>query len=215
DGNLPGCFNYAGYVTFKVKVSTPQTANFNVTKTVSKHGANNWQKSYNAQPGETVDYLIEYKNTDSAQQDNVVVKDSLPAGETLVSGSTKVNTEAHPEGEQVNDDITSKGINVGSYATGGGTWVEYSATVAANDQLPACGNNTLINTAHVETDFGYKEDTANVIVNKVCQPGETPPTVLPTTGTDSTVVTLVGVGMTTAGAAYAATSKRVRNLFRA
>jgi len=216
DGNLPGCFNYAGYVTFKVKANLPESANFKLTKEVSKHGANDWKKSYNAQPGETVDYLIEYKNTDSAQQDDVVIKDTLPAGMSYVPGSTKYGTSAHPDGVKASDNITGQGINIGSYAQNGGTWVIFSATVANNDQLPACGGNTLINVARAETDFGYKEDTANVVVNKFCQPGQTPPPVveLPTTGTTSNILTFVGLGVATAAAAYAARSERVRKLFR-
>lgn len=214
DGKFPGCFNYAGYVNFKVKVSTPQTADFKLTKEVSKHGANDWKESYTAQPGETVDYLIEYKNTDTAPQEDVVIKDTLPAGMTYVPGSTKYGTVAHPGGLTAPDDITGKGINIGTYTQGGGTWVMLSAKVAENDQLPACGGNTLINVARAETDFGYKEDTANVVVNKYCQPGETPPTELPQTGITSNVLTFIGLGVATAAAAYAARSERVRTLFR-
>jgi uncharacterized repeat protein (TIGR01451 family)/LPXTG-motif cell wall-anchored protein len=222
DGNLPGCFNYSGYVSFKVKVNTPKSANFTMSKQVSKHGANNWQENYAAAPGETVDYLIRYKNTDTAQQNNVVVKDTLPDGMSYVNGSTKYGTSAHPDGVQATDDITGKGINIGSYAQNGGTFVIFSAKVAGNDSLPSCGANTLRNLARVETDYGFKEDTADVTVNRVCQPGQTPtptptpvtPAELPQTGIDTGIMTFVGLGVMVAGAAYAVTSERVRNLLR-
>lgn len=221
DGNLPGCFNYSGYVSYKVKVNTPQMANFTMSKTVSKHGANKWQESYAAQPGETVDYLIKYKNTDSAQQDNVVVKDTLPDGMSYVKGSTKFGTVAQPGGVPATDDITKDGINIGSYATNGGTWVMFSATVAGNDSLPACGSNTLHNVARVETDFGYKEDSADVTVVRVCQ-NVTPvtpvvpvvPGQLPQTGPADGIFTFIGVAAATAALAYAINSNRFRSLLR-
>jgi len=167
NGDLPGCNEFAGYVTFKVKINQP---NFTTSKLVSKHGANQWVKNYTAKPGETVDYLINYKNTGSIQQDNVVVKDQLPAGMTYVAGSSVLGNALHPSGIKTNDGVTSStGINVGSYGPGGNAWVIFSATVPANDKLPVCGNNTLTNSETVNTVNGSKGDTANVTVPKECQ----------------------------------------------
>lgn len=164
DGNLPGCMQYASYVTFKIKPQFAQTANFTMSKEVSKHGANTWSKSYAAQPGETVDYLVQYKNTGTTQQDNVMISDKLPAGMTYVAGSSVLGNSKYPSGIKTNDGITAGGINVGSYATGANAWVIFSAKVAAKDKLP-CGPQTLVNTATVETDYGNKSDTANVTTN--------------------------------------------------
>ena len=168
DGNVPGCFQYAGYVVFKVKVNTPQTANFDMSKSVSKHGENKWTDNYVAQPGEKVDYLIQYKNTGDATQENVVIKDTLPAGMTYVNGSTKLGNGANPNGIATNDGITTGGINIGTYAKGSNAWVIFSATAPAKEAL-ACGPNTLKNVARAETNFGYKEDDANVTITKDCE----------------------------------------------
>lgn len=214
DGKLPGCFQYAGYVNFKVKVQMGQTADFDMSKTVSKHGENKWVESYTAQPGETVDYLIKYKNTADAAQNNVVIKDTLPDGMTYVPGSTKVGTKEQPNGVTVSDNIVKDGINIGSYGKNSGTWVMFSAKVAANNSLPACGANTLRNVAKVDTDYGYKEDTADVIVNRVCQPGEKPPvTELPQTGAGD-FMAFIGLGALTASAVYAIRSGSIRTLLR-
>ncbi|MFZ2545168.1 MAG: hypothetical protein WAW80_04280 [Candidatus Saccharimonadales bacterium] len=214
DGNLPGCFNYSGYVSFKVKVNKTQTANFNVTKQVSKHGASNWQKSYAAQPGEVVDYIVRYKNTADALQKDVMVKDTLPDGMTYVPGSTSYATVEHPNGIGIDDGVTTTGVNIGDYSQNGGTWVRFSAKVAENNSLPACGNNTLHNVARVETDFGYKEDSADVTVTRVCQPGEQPPVIeLPQTGIDGPMA-FIGLGALTASIAYAIRSGSIRNLLR-
>ena len=163
-----GCLQYAGAVTFKIKVAG--TPNFTFTKEVSKHGANQWVKSYTAQPGETVDYLLEYKNTGTIQQDNVVIKDQLPAGMTYVTGSTVLGNALHPQGIATNDGVTtSNGINVGNYGPGGNAWVIFSAKAPANDQLQ-CNMNTLHNVAEADTVNGGKSDSADVTISKTCQP---------------------------------------------
>jgi uncharacterized repeat protein (TIGR01451 family) len=171
DGNIPGCFQYAGYVTFIVKPQFAKTLNFTTTKEVSKHGANQWTENYQAQPGETVDYLIQYKNTGTAQNDDVTFRDTLPTGLTYVANS---GTWTNPKNQNVkftNDASLTNGtgVNVGSYATGGGAYVIFSAKVASEDQL-ACGVNTLVNKAKVNTGGYAVEDTANVTVNKDCKP---------------------------------------------
>jgi hypothetical protein len=63
NGKIPGCIQYAGYVSFTVKPQFAPKSSFTMSKLVSKHGENKWVKSYTAKPGETVDYLIQYKNT--------------------------------------------------------------------------------------------------------------------------------------------------------
>ena len=169
DGVIPGCMQFAGYVTFKVKVQGPQISTFAMSKLVSKHGANQWVDSYAAQPGETVDYLIQYKNTGGTQQDNVVVKDQLPIGETYVAGSSVLGNSNTPNGAKISDGATTAtGVNIGSYAAGANAWVIFSAKVADNDNLPTCGTNKLTNSATVETDTGSQSDTADVTTTKTC-----------------------------------------------
>jgi uncharacterized repeat protein (TIGR01451 family)/LPXTG-motif cell wall-anchored protein len=164
DGVVPGCNNYAGYVTFNVKATS---SNFTVSKEVSKHGANAWTKNYTAQPGETVDYLIQYKNTGTSLQNDVALKDQLPTGETYVNGSTTFTTPLKAN-SKATDDITRAGINIGSYNAGGGAYAIFSATVASNDSLAVCGPNTLTNTASAIVNGTTKQDTAVVTVNKTC-----------------------------------------------
>ena len=229
DGDIPGCFQYAGYLSFKVKPQFAPTGDFTMNKKVSKHGANQWSKEYTATPGETVDYLINYKNTGEAQQDNVVIKDALPAGTSYVAGSSVLGSALYPNGIKTNDGVTTAtGINVGSYKNGGNAWVIFSAKIGAAKEL-ICGKNTLVNKATVETGYGTKEDTANVIVNNECKPQEckpgipmgdkrcetpvtpvtpTTPTQLPTTGPAETIVSILGLGSLIAGISYYIVSRR-------
>lgn len=166
-GKWNGCLNFAGAVTFKVKVKGEPK--FDMYKKVSKHGKNEWTDDLAVQPGETVDYLIYYKNTGSIQQDNVVVKDTLPAGMSYVDGSSTLGNSKHPNGTKISDNVTKGGVNIGSYAPNGNAWVIFSAKVNQNDQLPACGENKLRNVAKVETDHGSKDDDANVKTDKTCE----------------------------------------------
>lgn len=238
DGNIPGCMQYAGYVTFKVKVQTANT--FTFSKMVSKHGANQWSKSYAAQPGETVDYLLQYKNTSTNQQDDVTFRDTLPASMTYVGGSTIFGNSVTPKGTKASDNIANgTGINVGSYAPGANAWAIFSATVPSQDKL-TCGENTLVNTGKVTTGGYSVSDTANVTVNKTCQPGQitvcnlstkqvetinesdfdsskyskdlsvctTTPTELPHTGPTTTILGIIGLGSVVASLGYFIASRR-------
>lgn len=169
DGKIPGCFQYAGYLTFIVKPQFAPSATFTLKKEVRKNGASGWYETANVMPGDKVDYLISYDNTSDVPQDNVVIKDTLPAGVTLVNGTTYVYNSTNPGGVKVSDNIaTGNGINIGNYAGHSAAYVKFTAQVAANNALPLCGLNTLKNVARATTDYGWKEDGANVTVTKTC-----------------------------------------------
>lgn len=208
NGVLPGCNQFAGYVKLRIVADVP---NFEVQKTVSKAGQGQYSESVNVNPGEKVDYKIMYKNTGTVTQNDVVIKDTLPAGMTFVPGSVFMsNANTNSQWKKIDgDNVVKGGINVGAYLPNGNVYVKFTAIAEG-----ACGTTTLINSASANTDNGSKSDTANVVVTKVCQPGEVPPTELPTTGVDTDVMTFVGLGIATAAAAYAATSDRVRTMLR-
>lgn len=170
DGKIPGCFQYDGAVTFTVKPQFAPDNKFTMKKFVSKHGENKWVDTYAAQPGEVVDYGISYQNTGDTQHDNVMVRDMLPNGVSYVSGSSHLKNGKNPTNPSIVDGVTGNGVNIGSYAKNANAFVTFSAKVAENDQLPKCGPNTLVNKARVTAHGGYIEDTADVTVNKECQP---------------------------------------------
>lgn len=169
DGKIPGCYKYSGYVYFKVKPQFGDNPDFTMSKYVSKHGENKWVDNYQAQAGETVDYLINYKNTGDVQQDNVAMKDTLPQGMTYVAGSSVLGNALNPSGIKTNDGVTTTGLDIGSYKPGGNAWFIFSAKAPAEKDL-ACGTNTLKNVARVTASGYYKEDDANVTVPKECKP---------------------------------------------
>ncbi len=172
DGKVPGCFQFSGITTFKVKVQGELQQKFEMSKQVRKHttATGGWADSITANPGEEVDYLISYKNSGEAQQDNVVVKDSLAAATTYQTGSSKLISSLTPSGAPISDNVTTpNGVNIGSYSPSGNAFVVFSAKVGEEKDLPQCGNNTLRNTATVEAGGGSLQDTADVVVNKKCE----------------------------------------------
>ena len=159
DGNLPGCNEFSGFVTFRFKAVQP---NFEIQKTVARHGDNNFVENLQTKVGETVDYKIHYLNSGQVQQDNVVIQDTLPKGLEYVKGSTLVATSAtNGQWKNIsNDSLISEGINVGSYAPNGSAYIKFSAKVTEQ------ADRQMVNTAFAKTDNGTKNDTAVVTVNK-------------------------------------------------
>ena len=175
-GDWRGCLEYAGAVTFNFKVKQPAASSFTMDKQVRTHSTTTggWVETLAAQPGDTVDYIIRYKNTGSITQENVVVKDVLPAGVTYVAGSTVLANSNSPTGKAVtSDELVTKGINIGNYTAGSNAWVRFSAKVADNNSLAVCNANTLKNVASVTTGAGTKSDDAVVTVNKTCDTAPT------------------------------------------
>ena len=179
DGKIPGCFQYAGYVTVKVKaqVSQPQEKNIDLAKTVRNktNGEKSWVETANAKSGDTVQFQIHAKNTGSAGIQNLVIRDILPKGLNYVAGSTKLYNTSNPKGLKVSDNvIQNSGINIGSYQPDGDAYVRFDATVSAENSLPVCGDNTLTNIAQASDQKIVKNDTASVKVTKKCETPKNP-----------------------------------------
>lgn len=210
NGDVPGCFEYSGIATFKVKVKV-EAPDFTVSKQVRINGTTDWAKSVTAQPGQKVDYRIGYDNVGTNAEQNVLVKDQLPAGVGYVPNSTMLKNATNRTGDglklQSNELTTATGVNIGNYNAKANAFVMFSATVPNNDAL-VCGANKLTNTATVYTANGSKSDTADVIVNKAeCVPGETP-AALPVTGPAEVIAGLVGIAAITIGVVYYYKSRR-------
>lgn len=173
DGTIPGCFKYAGYVTFKVKPQVAKTTDFTLDKKVSKHGENKWVENYDAKPGEVVDFVLQYKNTGQVQHDDTTFRDTLPKGLSYVPNSTKWGNARGTYPVTANDGklTNGTGINVGSYLPGAAAWTIFSAKVGELKDLE-CGVNKLINKGKVTTGGYSVDDDATVTVPKECQEPE-------------------------------------------
>lgn len=167
DGKLPGCTEYSGYVTYRFVADQP---NFEITKQVSVSGANQYGENVKVKPGDKVDFKIKYKNIGTVDQNNVVIKDVMPAGLTYVAGSTmysssKTNNQWTTAGS---DKLTTDGINFGTFLPGGALYVKFTAKV--NEDKGLCDTKDLVNTAKAITENGTKTDDASVTVDQKCEP---------------------------------------------
>lgn len=220
DGKIPGCYQYASYVTIKVK-AVYTDAPYIVEKTVRKVGEKTWSEWVEATTGEEVEYQIHYKNTTNETVDNVMVKDVLPNNMELVKGTTMLYNATNPKGIARDDTITTTGVNIGGYATKGDAYVRFRAKVVDNSMV--CGTNQLVNWGQVGVGSTTLQDSASVMVKKTCQdnadtttPAATDgkkntPSALPTTGASSIVAGVLGAGsIVTAAGYYIASRKQLR-----
>ena len=206
DGNLPGCYQYAGYVTFKVK---PVFENTSIMKKVRKQGDQEWKESVDAKVGDTVEYQIHYKNLNNSRVENVMIKDSLPTNMEYIKGTTTLYRSDIPNGATSNEDsLFTNAVNIGNYAVKGDGYIRFLAKVV--DKNLACGNNRLINWAKASANGFAIQDNADVYVNKVCN--ETPtPKELPKTGPETVITGVVGLGaIITSAGYYIASRKQLR-----
>lgn len=169
DGKMDGCFAYVEYVTLHVKVTTAPS-NFTLNKKVAAPGDTVWKKSTTAKAGDTVKYELSFKNTGETTLNNVVLRDQLPNGMTIVPGTTKIYNSNYPNGVNAGTDaiVANGGISIGSYTAGANADVDFQAKLPTSDKLK-CGENTLTNIGQAITGGVDVTDTAVVTVTKQCQ----------------------------------------------
>ena len=189
DGNIPGCFQYAGYLTFIVKpqFAPAPTADFTIKKEVRKAGEKAFVKSVEAKPGDTLNYRMNVTNSGQTDLNNINLKDTLPKGITNVPGTVRIMNASNPGGAYIKDgdNLFKGGVNIGSYTAGSNAIVIFDAKVADNDILPTCGLSLLRNIATAQPEGSQpKDDDADVTVPKEC-------TVAPVYSCDSLTVSKI------------------------
>jgi uncharacterized repeat protein (TIGR01451 family) len=157
----------AGSIQVQVRVMVP---GLTIDKFARIAGSgDSWQRSITAQPGQTVQYLISYKNTGNSDQKDVIVADKLPKGMTYVPGSTILTNGDFPKGKTTVDTVVQGGLIIGTYHPGINAFVELNAKVPTADKL-SCGDNLLRNIATVQPKgMNYYWNTADVHVNVKCE----------------------------------------------
>jgi uncharacterized repeat protein (TIGR01451 family) len=203
DGRLPGCAEYSGYITYRLRA---EQVGAKVTKTVSLDGVNFFE-SVTAKPGDTVTYRVEFQNTGTTTLTNVGFHDKLPAGVTLVPGTTKLVNGAHPDGLTMKDIIADgTGFNTGLYTSRANAILTYQ--VKLNSDIVAngkCGTNSFTNTIFVDHDAGEISDGATITVERTCTGGEEPgdtPEELPKTGPGEVMLAVIAATCVIVGVVY-------------
>lgn len=225
DGKVPGCYQYANYVTIEVKAVFDTS--YTVQKQVRIKGSSDktWKESVTAKVGDQVEYQIEYTNTSKSTQNGVVIRDVMPANVKYVAGSTMLYNASHPKGIKVDQDnlVGENGITIGNYTAGSNAIIRLTGEVI--DKNLECGSNTLVNWGRASAAGTVKQDHAEVMVNKVCETPDEPedpeepeepedpeiPEELPTTGPESLVNGVIALGsIATASGYYIASRKQLR-----
>lgn len=163
-GMIPGCNEYAGYVTFRVKVDQPR---FYISKEVSVDGGKTWSETANVKPGDTVKFRIKYQNIGTTAQSSVTVNDLLGDGMTLVNGTTEAKIPANANYVKVEDSAWQNGLGIGDYLPEQEGYVVYEVKIVDDEKIFACDNTVVIyNNASVATANGTMYDKVKLTVER-------------------------------------------------
>ncbi len=205
-GKLPGCAEYSGHIIYRVRAEQVAAK---VTKSASLDGVN-FFKVVNPKPGDTVTYKVEFENTGTVDLSKVTFHDKLPAGVTLVPGSTLLVNNANPNGTTMVDTIGQNGFQTGTYGPGAKATLTYKVKV--NDDVVAngvCGTNKFVNTIYVDNsngkDGGEVSDSSTLEIERTCTEGEEPgdpPAELPKTGPAEIALAIIATVCVMVGIAY-------------
>lgn len=201
DGRIPGCYEYASYVTIEVKAV--YDTDHLVEKKVRLAGTTEWSNEIDAKIGDEVEFQIQYKNLTNGDQMNVMMKDILPKNMEYVPNSTILFNADHKKGFKMSDDgITSTGVNIGNYGPNSNAYVRFTAKVV--DNTLQCGGNILGNWAQVGVGKKTIQDYALVNVAKVC----TAEKEIPNTGPETLAGGIITTGSIVTAAGYYLVSRR-------
>lgn len=171
-----GCFEFVREITFRMKVKMPH---YQLFKSVRHEGqtSNDWVESIDANPGEKLEWMIEFKNIGRTALQNVVIVDDMPEGMVIESGSVKFYDGNFPSGTPLGNDVIQQNgkqlnVNIGNTNPDTNAIVFFKASIPAASELE-CGANYLVNLAYATPqDFHTLESAAVVVVEKdSCEPG--------------------------------------------
>jgi conserved repeat domain len=162
DGRIPGCYQYDGYVTIKVKAVFDY--DFMVETKVRLLGDKEWQNVIAADVGDKIQIQTQYKNTSDLQQNGVTMRDILPTNLRYIPGSIKLMDAAYPNGATINGDslVGEDGLLLGDYTSGSNAFVMFTAEVV-DDNLVA-GSNTIVTWGQSGVGSTIIQDYASIVV---------------------------------------------------
>ena len=199
-GVVPGCNEYAGYVTFQIKVDQP---GFYMEKTGKVTGSENDYDQYiSAKPGDTRDFKIRYHNIGTTIQNGVVLYDKLGNGLTAIPGTTYLATPTS-EGAESSEGLFADGLNIGDYSAGQEATATYQVKIEDDMDAFPCGETTVYNLAGASTANGTIHDKVKITVYRDCG-SDVPstPSELPNTGPLEIVMAIIIIAGIAGGGYY-------------
>lgn len=165
NGEIPGGHQYESYVTIKVQaVFDPAYTVEAKTRLAGVTGPGTWNTKVEASIGDEVEIQLQYRNISENTQENVMIKDILPANLEYVVGSTLLYNSKYDGAAVDQDSIVTTGINIGNYSAGANAYIRFTARVVDVDL--ADGSNTLVNWAQCGVGQTTLQDYAAVVVKK-------------------------------------------------
>lgn len=205
-GVVPGCNEYAGYVTYRFKVDQ---AGFKISKTVSEENQNDYKEEIKVKPGAVLDFKIDYENTGTINQLQIKAYDSMPKGLSYVNGTSFFKASFNTEGNFISDNLFNGGANLGDFKPGDKMSLTYKVEVADDKNIFPCGDTKVYNNASIATENGTGYDKVEVTVHRDCDT----PKELPKTGpTEIVLATIVVTGLGVGTAYYVASRKQLKKL---
>jgi len=173
-GNINGCWQYAGFLTFDFRSRVTTAPAFTVDKTVKNitAGDPDYSDETNASANNRVEFKIVAINTGTEIAENVNIKDTLPAELSFVSGSMKIFRDGSGTAELLPDDVANQifgtGWNMGDLQIGANK--RDMLTFRAKAPSTISESKQVVNNAEITS--GALSDSDNAKVNLV--PTETP-----------------------------------------
>ncbi len=173
NGVIPGCEEYHGVVTYVLQA---EELGGSIEKSVSKDGLE-FGESVNLAPDEEAIYQLTVRNTGDVVLTNATIKDTLPEGLTLVSGSVKLRANGSTTWDELSDNIFETGYNLGTIGTGNTVYIQYKVVAGTNFD---CEGIELTNNATLTYDSDLasgetKEASTTITVKKTdCEEPEIP-----------------------------------------
>jgi hypothetical protein len=151
-----------------LRLPTPPTTENDFAVCMLVRGADGEQKRDTATyPFGLATINAEYRNTGAFQQDEVTFRASVPHGFSLVPRTSVYFNSLRPEGIRASDNVSSVGVNLGSYAPGANVSLLFDVQ-AAEPATFHCGENRGIVTFRVTVAGRAKATESTLAVIRTC-----------------------------------------------
>ncbi len=221
DGQLPGCFDYQATVFINVKIIPEEKPAVELTKVTKDNKTGSaWGEVSTVAPGETINWLVGFKNAGNQNLTNVTLNDRLPPHMNVIPGTIRYIDSGQdtvlPDNGQF---FTTGGYDFGTWLPGANFYVRFQTTALGD--FEGCEVRVRNIATQKTTQLPSTEDSADTIIKKTdCVPTEqtvvcnslTAPTLALKKG-ESTVFTATGTatGTTIDGYIFTVNGEEVQN----
>lgn len=157
DGEIPGCYTYACYVSIRVKAVFDYE--FITEAKVRLEGETEWYDAVDASVGDSLEFLVHYENTSEEIQKNVTLYNIMPEQLCYKEGSAILKTAESPKNLDKSH-LYGKDVNIGDFLAGTGADITFAAEVAettSEDKM-----DTLVNWAQISVGGTSQQSYSSV-----------------------------------------------------